>query len=127
MKCAESSHLGLLVSAFPAYNKDLEIQAERRERERKAAEERARSTYMGNVGDKVSFVCSGYYLITSWDTQFGRTYVFKLTDENGLVATWKTSKWIDNEVIGKTVKGTIKELKEFRGCKQTELTRCRIS
>lgn len=127
MKCAESSHLGLLVSSFPAYNRELEYQAEKRERERKEAEERANSSYMGNVGDRVAFVCSEYRLITSWETQFGRTYVFKLKDENGLTATWKTSNWVDDSVIGKTVKGTIKELKEFRGVKQTELTRCRIA
>ena len=117
---------GLLVSIFPTYNRELEWEAERKERERKEAEARAKSSYMGNVGDKVSFVCADYRLITSWKTQWGRTYVFKLTSEEGLEATWKTSNWIDDGVIGKTVSGTIKELKEFRGIKQTELTRCRI-
>lgn len=119
--------LGLLVSIFPTYNRELEWEAERRERERKDAEARAHSTYMGEVGSRVQFVIDSIHLITSWETQWGRTYVYKLSDANGQQATWKTSAWLDDDDIGKTCKGTVKEHKEFRGIKQTELTRCRIA
>ena len=119
--------LGLIVSAFPTYDRELAYEDERRERERVAKEEAARSTWMGEVGDKVSFVLARVDVITSWETQWGMTRVYKLTDENGVVATWKTGSWLDDDDIGKTVKGTVKELKEFRGVKQTELTRCRVA
>ena len=49
------------------------------------------------------------------------------TDKEGRNATWKTSGWFDDWVVGKTIKGTVKEHKEFNGIKQTELTRCRVA
>lgn len=127
LECGDYTVIGLLASAFPAYNRELEYEAERRAKEAKEAAARAASSWMGKVGDKVSFKVTDYYVISSWDTQWGTTAVFKLVSEDGREATWKTSNWItSDDVIGKTIKGTIKELKEFRGVKQTELTRCRI-
>ena len=82
---------------------------------------------MGNVGDKVSFEIADFRVISSWETQWGYIGVFKLVDPDGREATWKTSNWLSDECIGKVIKGTIKELKEFRGVKQTELTRCKVA
>jgi len=127
LEYGKSDILGLLTSSFAAYNRELEYEAERRERERKEKEEAARSTWMGEVGDKVRFELADVAVITSWETQWGRTWVYKMWDKNGVVATWKTSSWLDENDVGKTVSGTIKELKEFRGVKQTELTRCRVA
>lgn len=124
---ASGAVLGLLVSAFPAYNRELEYAAEKKERERKEAEARAKSSWMGNVGDKVSFQIADFRVISSWETQWGYTGVFKLVDPDGREATWKTSNWLTDECIGKVIRGTIKELKEFRGVKQTELTRCKVA
>lgn len=127
--CAPSD-LGLIASAFPAYDRELEYEAERREREEKEAVERERSSWLGSVGERISFKIAEMSVITTWDTQWGTVGVFKLIDENGHECTWKTSKWIDIEVsecIGKMVKATIKELKEYRGIKQTEITRARIA
>lgn len=124
---AAGNMLGLLVSAFPAYNRELEYEAERRDREAQEKKAAAASMWMGNVGDRVSFKIADCRTITSWESQFGTTYVYKFVDEDGHEFTWKTSNWVDEEDIGKTIKGTVKELKEFRGIKQTELTRCRIA
>lgn len=118
--------IGLLVSAFPAFNRELERQAEQREREEREKQAAANSAWMGEVGDKVSFKIADFRCITSWETQWGLTHVWKFVDENGRQATWKTSNWVDEKDIGKTVKATIKEQKEWNGIKQTELTRCRI-
>ena len=119
--------LGLLASAFPTYNRELEWEAEKKAREAREKEAAAKSSWMGKIGDKVSFVIADYYVISSWETQWGTTTVFRFTDEGGREATWKTSNWFTaDEVIGGTIKGTIKELKEYRGIKQTELTRCKI-
>jgi hypothetical protein len=119
--------LGLLVSAFPAYNKELEIDAARRAREAAEAAAREASAYLGNVGDKVSFEIADFRCITSWDTQWGTTYVYKFADKEGHEATWKTSNWVEEKCIGKTISGKVKEQKEYRGIKQTELTRCKIA
>lgn len=127
MQYTDGKTFGLLVSSFAAYNKDLEIEAEKRMREAKEAEARAKSSWMGNVKEKVSFKVAEFRMISSWRTQFGTTFVYKFVSENGQEATWKTSNWInDREIIGCTVKGTIKELKEYREIKQTELTRCKV-
>lgn len=118
---------GLVASAFPAYNRQLEWDAERRDREAKQRDEAAASTWAGNVGDRVSFKLADFSVITSWETQWGTTFVYKLKDSNGLTYTWKTSNHVGEWCIDREVKGTIKELKEFRGVKQTELTRCKIA
>lgn len=121
-------NLGLLASAFPAYDRELEKEAERREREEKAKEAAAKSSWMGNVGDRVSFEVAEYFIITSWETQWGTTTVYKFTSTNGQEATWKTSSWFEEEkVVGKIITGTVKEQKEWNGIKQTEITRCKIS
>jgi len=122
--------LGILASVFPAFDRNLEIEAEKAEREaaqRLAAE---RSDYVGEVGKRVSFVPAEIKCITSWDTMYGTTWVYKLVDESGNEFTWKTSSvnnpiGCDDKKITK-VTGTVKEHKEYRGIKQTELTRCRF-
>ena len=120
--------IGLLASAFPTYDRELEFEAERKAKEAKEADERARSSWIGNVGDKVSFEVADFSVISSWETQWGTTTVFKFVSKDGLVATWKTSGWYTaDEVIGKVLRGTVKEQKEYRGVKQTELTRCRVA
>ena len=120
--------LGLLASSFPAYDRELEYEAERREREAREAEARARSSWMGEVGDKISFKVADFSIISSWDTRWGSVRVFKFTGVDGLVATWKTANWLTAEdVVGHMITGTVKELKEFRGVKQTELMRCKVS
>lgn len=127
LECGDYTVIGLLASAFPTYNRELEFEAERKAREAKDAAERAGSSWMGKVGERVSFKIADCVKVTSWETQWGITSVYKIVDEGGRVATWKTSAWIDDKDIGKTIKGTIKELKEYRGVKQTELTRCKIA
>jgi len=119
--------LGLLASAFPTYNRELEIEAEKRAREAAEKDAAARSTWMGKVGDKVSFKIAEFRCISSWETQWGLTSVYKFVDEKGLEATWKTSNWVnERRIIGSMISGKVKELKEYRGIKQTELTRCKI-
>jgi hypothetical protein len=124
---ATGNMIGLLVSSFPAYNRELEYQAEKAERERKEQKAAAKSSWAGEVGEKISFKIADFTTISSWETQWGITYVYKFIDENGRECTWKTSNWLSEKCIGKTVKGTVKELKEFRGIKQTELTRCKVA
>lgn len=121
------SGLGLIASAFPAYNRELEYEAERKRKEEEAKKAAANSSWLGNVGDKISFKIADCSTISSWETQWGITHVYKLKDDGGRECTWKTSNWLDENCVGKIVKATIKELKEFRGIKQTEITRARIN
>lgn len=121
-------NIGLLASAFPAFDRELEREAERKAREAAEAEAKAHSSWMGEVGDRVSFEILDCHCITSWETQWGYTSVYKFVSKDGRQATWKTSTYVDQEKsIGKVLTGTVKEQKEYRGIKQTELTRCKIT
>ena len=123
--------VGLLVSLFPAYDKELERQAEQRaieEARRKEMEEGKNSEYVGNVGDRIQISVAAVKLLTSWENCFDGYHVtwtglYKIVGEDGNVYTWKTSKHLEDV---KSIKGTIKGHQEFRGVKQTEVTRCRI-
>ena len=90
------------------------------------------SEYIGNVGDKVEMVLTFVqeYTYETNFTYYGEIqHIYKFADENGNTVVWKTSKGLYNIEEGKTytVKGTIKEHSEYRGDKQTILTRCKVA
>ena len=87
----------------------------------------SKSIYIGEVKDKVSFNVSSFRRLASWDTQFGTTYLYEFVTEEENVIIWKTGKWIDEDTKISTISGTVKAHKEFRGVKQTELTRCKVA
>lgn len=124
LKYTNYRNLGILASLFPTYNRELEHQVEKVKQEEKNKSEQ-NSTYIGNVGDRVDVEVTSCECVTSWDTDFGVTRIYKIVDTNGNVYTWKTSKWLEDEVT--KIKGTVKEHKEYRGVKQTELTRCKVA
>lgn len=122
----ESRDYGLIVSLIPAYNRAMD----RVVKVQKRIIEEQKSIHVGSVGERITLTNASLKLLTSWDTQFGYTYMYKLTDENGNIFTWKTGKWLSNtddlpETV--TLKGTVKAHSEFRGVKQTELTRCSVA
>ena len=90
---------------------------------------KSNSEYVGEVGKKIDVVATfeREFTFTTNYTWSGETcYVLKFkVGDNTLV--WKTSACKDLE-IGKTynVMGTVKEHKEYKGDKQTILTRCKL-
>lgn len=114
-------NLGIVVSLFPTWNRDLERQEQRR-REQEAG---AASEWVGEVGKRVSLEIAEVKVITSWETMYGVTSVYKIVGKDGNVYTWKTGNYIPDEAT--KITGTVKEHKEYRGVKQTELTRCRCA
>jgi len=114
-----SKHFGILASLFPTYDKTLERQKKVEDAQKKDG----LSEWYGNVGDRVELKVTDIKCLTGWETQFGYTYLYKITDDNNNIFVWKTQRYI--EEMSK-IKGTVKEHKEFRGIKQTELTRCRL-
>ena len=113
-------HFGIIASLFPAYNRELEREAERQ----RAAKAAKVSQWIGNVGERIEIHVESAACVTSWQTRFGCTRVYKFIDDAGNIYTWKTGVYLE-EVS--TIKGTVKAHNEFRGAKQTELTRCRCS
>ena len=117
-KYVTNKNFGLLVSSFGYYA------AEMRKVEREKADQvTANSEWVGKVGDKLKFVACPV-LIYSMETQWGYSYLYRFVqDGNELI--WKTGTWLDTD-IEYEVSGTIKAHNEYRGKKQTELTRCRV-
>ena len=111
-------NLGILASLFPTFNRELEREAERRRREENAK----KSEWVGEVGKRIELKPVEVICVTGWETQWGYTCIYRITDEAGNVFTWKTAKDIAEDV--KKIKGTVKAHNEYRGTKQTELTRC---
>lgn len=119
---------GLLVSLFPTFNRDLEIQAQRK----LEAEQGKMSEHVGNIGDKVNVDVESVKCITSWTNSWDgyheqTTYLWKIVGKDGNIFVWKTNKCMNEDKPPKSIKGTVKEHKVFREVKQTELTRCRIA
>ena len=128
LKETNSSRFGLLVSLFPTFNRELELQAKRKAE----LEAGKKSKHIGQVGDRIEIQVESVRCLTAWTSCFdgyheNTTYVWKITDLEGNVFTWKTSNWLNEEVPPVRIKGTVKEHKEFRGVLQTELTRCKVT
>lgn len=86
--------------------------------------------YFGEIGKRYKDkVINNITLITSWETQWGYTGLYKIVLEDGSILTWKTNNYLyleKNEEFDK-ISFTVKEHKEYRGEKQTEVTRCSIT
>lgn len=123
-----AKHFGILASLFPTYNRELEYQARKaaEEAKRKVEQERGlKSEWVGNVKDRITVPVESFKCVTSWETDYGITRIYKILDASGNVFTWKTGTFLEEGI--KSITGTIKAHNEFRGVKQTELTRCRVA
>lgn len=88
------------------------------------------SNYIGEVGQKVETTVT-LKRVSFFETNYGyygtTVAILCFEDNNGNVIVWKTSS-APNIDVGDTmtIRGTVKELGEYKGVKQTVLTRCKI-
>jgi hypothetical protein len=121
---AELRHVGLVVSGAQAYRRHLGIEAER------AAERAARvspTTPRPEVGSRVT-VRAHVTRVTSWDTQYGTTWLVILRGHDGHTYTWRGSSPFAASLRQgdeTAIKGTVRALSEWHGQPQVELTRCK--
>lgn len=115
-------NLGFICYMPEGYAKHIKNQTERANR--------VETSYFGEVGKRYKDkVISNITLITSWQSMYGVTYVYKITLEDGAVLTWKTTNGLyleDGEQFDR-ITFTVKEHKEYKGEKQTEVTRCKVT
>lgn len=86
--------------------------------------------YFGEIGKRYKDkVIQNVRLITTLETQWGVTYIYKITLEDGSILTWKTNNdlYLDTNEEFDKISFTIKEHKEYKGEKQTEVTRCKVT
>lgn len=57
-------------------------------------------------------------------TDYGYTYVYDITVQDGTILTWKTSKKVEGDL--NTIDFTVKEHGEYKGNPQTLVTRCKL-
>ena len=83
------------------------------------------SEYVGEIGDREIFELTIQKAI-GLDGMYGHSTMHIMEDTVGNVFVWNTaSKTLE---VGKTykMKGTVKDHREYRGVKQTVLTRCTL-
>ena len=90
----------------------------------------SKSNYVGKVGDRLELTVK-LTKVSSYDTHFNHVtvtnYINIFEDAYGNVYVWKTTAWFDANVDDElTLKGTVKEHSEYKGIKQTILTRCKV-
>lgn len=132
----KASHFGYIAYApvaFEKYRKELERRAER-EAERTA--QAGTSAHIGKIGERMTFKIAEMKLVTSWESQWGWTWLYKFIDTDGNVLIWFASKPMErvnaNGVYEdvtevKSIKATVKDHTERDGVKQTVITRCKVA
>lgn len=105
--------------------------------------EEKESRHYGKIGDRVELdltVKASYSYETHFTYSGETSYIHTLIDDDGNVFVWKTSRGLYTEEETEretrfnikekgdklTIKGTVKAHDEYKGVKQTVLTRCKI-
>lgn len=107
---------GLLASVVGAYQREVEKKIAQRSVPKVSA-------HVGEVGQRLTFRVT-LVRKADIDTQWGGLAIHVLEDENGNLFVWKTGTGSLKYEITYDVKGTIKKHSEYKGKKQTELSRC---
>ena len=117
----ERRHYNILASLVASYFRDM---ARREQRQKEVGN----SEWVGKVGDRITFKVVTATTISSFQSSYGYNnwvYILKLTDEDGHVYIWKTSSG-GGTLPGEILKATIKDHQEYRGEKQTVITRATV-
>lgn len=121
---SEEKHLGLICSAVSAYQRAMNQKIEYA----KKNEEAMASNFVGNVKDRLKDISATVSYVKSMSSDYGPMTLIKLIDNDNNIFCWFASGSKDF-VIGQGVKftGTVKSHNEFRGVKETQLTRVNIT
>lgn len=116
-----SKGFGVAASLISTYRREMGFVAE--QKARFAREQQ--SVFFGEVGKRDVFTLTVLKVI-DLQSDFGASHLHRFMDEKGNVATWFSSS--TTLEIGKTyqIKGTVKKHEEYKGIKQTMLTRCSV-
>lgn len=120
-ECVLAKNFGFLCYLPEGYARHIKSEVEKAKK--------IETNYFGEVGKRYKDkVINDVTLITSWETQWGYTHVYKITLEDGSILTWKTSNglYLDRNEEFDKISFTVKEHKEYKGEKQTEVTRCKV-
>lgn len=83
------------------------------------------SEYIGEIGSREEFTLTVKKAIAIYGA-YGTSTMHIMEDEDGNVFVWTTAAKDLERDVTYVLKGTIKDHKEYRGVKQTVLTRCKV-
>lgn len=124
---------GFAASMIRAYQRHLEkLEADKLRADRQA-QRAAESAYYGTLKQRVKSLAVTVAYVRGWDSDWGYTQLFGMRTEDGQLLIWKTTS--DPSVDGRFIQaghkllltGTVKEHSEYRGEKQTIMTRCKVA
>ena len=115
----ERDKLGMLASAVQAYQRFL----------RQQKPKQSNSSYVGQVGERIQ-VIGTLTLMKLTEGYYGFSTLLKFETPSGDKLSWfasgnKMDRWVEGNTY--EIVGRVKAHKEFRGVKETQLTRCRVS
>lgn len=114
-------HFGYMAYAPVAYKRYQDKLEEQKQREAVKEAQRSSSEHIGKIGQRMVIELAEMELLTSWETQYGYTYLYKFVDNAGNVLVWFASKTMNTAT---RIKATVKDHTERDGVKQTVITRC---
>lgn len=95
-------------------------------REKWEADNAPKTEWYGSIKDKIDLRAT-LKTIRGFDGVYGWTSILTFEDNQGHQFVWKTGSYVEaQEGAEVTLKGTIKAHTEYKGIKQTELTRCKV-
>lgn len=117
----DTKSFGLACSIVSSHQREMN----KNETRKREAEQGAKSEYFGTIGQREVFTLTVKTVINS-ATDYGPLFIHKLEDVAGNHATWFSSS--ESLEIGKThqLTATVKKHEEYKGIKQTILTRCAV-
>lgn len=110
-------HAGLAASMYVAYMRAIE--------EKRQTENKLPSNHVGEIGKRQTFTLTVNRSRYVAEAQFPFT-IYTMQDEQGNICVWKTSSGDLEQGKEYKLKCTIKAHGEYKGAKQTELTRCAV-
>lgn len=121
-----SKHMGIAASAVSAYNREMSRRA------REKADAKLKSTFVGELKERLDLKGVTVLDARVFDGHYGTSTLVRFHDARGRVFSTFTSAEIpgapsvsDMPGMKLSVRGTVKAHVEFRGKKETQLTRCK--
>lgn len=93
-----------------------------------ATQPKVDSEWIGEVGDKIANIKAQLIRKYTIDGKYGVTTLYGFQDENGNIINWWSSTFQDVELNDWVliIRATIKKLDEYKGVKQTVITRAKL-
>ncbi len=125
-KYVSPKNFGILSYLPEGYRRHVEAEKRKEEQSR-----HPQPAHYGEVGKRYRKIpAKQMTLVTSYETLYGYTEIFRIVLQDGGEITWKTSSWVDEKIRKSEnflVDFTVKSHGEFRGINQTEVSRVKIT